>query len=162
MNSWSSPLAARCVERYKEYYVGLLRPSCRVRHSVCSAVRTEERMAGAPHPTCILCQKSCTKRHPPKPCTKDIHPSHATTSTQAEPRAALSLAAREASSLLKLQPSDLLLYSAKVIPGNETRVMSMMNNVAALGTRIVMGRNDNLHTSGHAYQCVTDGFVLLV
>lgn len=97
-----------------------------------------------------------------KPCTKDIHPSHATTSTQAEPRAALSLAAREASSLLKLQPSDLLLYSAKVIPGNETRVMSMMNNVAALGTRIVMGRNDNLHTSGHAYQCVTDGFVLLV
>lgn len=75
-----------------------------------------------------------------------------TTGSQAEPRAALSLAARDASHILKLRPSDLLLYSAKVIPGNETRVMSMMNRVAAQGTRIVMGRNENLHTSGHAYR----------
>jgi len=44
---------------------------------------------------------------------------------QAEPRAALSLAAREASHMLKLQPSDLILYSAKVIPGNDTRVMQV-------------------------------------
>lgn len=33
---------------------------------------------------------------------------------QAEPRAALSLASREASPLLRLSKSDLLLYSAKV------------------------------------------------
>ena len=44
---------------------------------------------------------------------------------QAEPRAALSLAARDASHLLKLQSSDLILYSAKVIPGNDTRVMQV-------------------------------------
>jgi hypothetical protein len=33
---------------------------------------------------------------------------------QAEPRAALALASREASPLLRLTPSDLILYSAKV------------------------------------------------
>eukprot|EP00887_Chlorella_sp_A99_P006856 scaffold2.g6856.t1 len=48
-----------------------------------------------------------------------------TTGSQAEPRSALSLAAREASHLLRLQPSDLILYSAKVIPGNDTRVMQV-------------------------------------
>ena len=46
-----------------------------------------------------------------------------TTGSQAEPRAALSLAAREASNKLKIMPSDLVLYSAKVIPGNETQVV---------------------------------------
>ena len=74
---------------------------------------------------------------------------------QAEPRAALSLAAREQSHSLKLGPSDLVLYSAKVIPGNETRVQGMMNALAGLGPSIVDSRQDNLHTSGHAYQCVT-------
>lgn len=75
-----------------------------------------------------------------------------TTGSQAEPRAALSLAARDASHLLKLQSSDLILYSAKVIPGNDTRVMQMMNKISEAGPEIAMGRDENLHTSGHAYR----------
>ena len=71
---------------------------------------------------------------------------------QAEPRAALCLASREASPNLKLSPTDLLLYSAKIIPGNDTKVMSMMNNVSALGVEIAMGASEGLHTSGHAYR----------
>lgn len=39
-----------------------------------------------------------------------------------------------------------------MIPGNETRVVKMMNRIAELGPTIVMGRGDNLHTSGHAYR----------
>ena len=35
--------------------------------------------------------------------------------------------------LLTLQPDDLLLYSAKMIPGNEKRVMRMMNAIAVRG-----------------------------
>ena len=76
-------------------------------------------------------------------------------SLQAEPRAALCLASREASHLLKLAPTDLLLYSAKIIPGNDTKVMSMMNNVSALGVEIAMGAAEGLHTSGHAYRYVS-------
>ena len=75
---------------------------------------------------------------------------------QAEPRAALSLAAHEASSLLRLTPSDLILYSAKIIPGNDTRVIQMMNHIARIGPEIAMSRGENLHTSGHAYRCAPD------
>lgn len=75
-----------------------------------------------------------------------------TTGSQAEPRAALSLAAREASNKLKIMPSDLILYSAKVIPGNETQVVRMLNSLAGTGATVVQGRNENLHVSGHAYQ----------
>ena len=75
-----------------------------------------------------------------------------TTGSQGEPRAALSLASREASHLLRLRDSDLLLYSAKIIPGNDTKVVQMMNRIAELGPEIAMSRDEGLHTSGHAYK----------
>eukprot|EP00249_Psilotum_nudum_P021161 c27999_g1_i1 orf=284-3385(+) len=75
-----------------------------------------------------------------------------TTGSQAEPRAALNLASFGSSRSLKLNNSDLVLYSAKMIPGNETRVVRMMNRIAELGPTIAMGRGENLHTSGHAHR----------
>ena len=71
---------------------------------------------------------------------------------QAEPRAQLSLASKQSSQNLKLLKSDLLLYAARVIPGNDTRVTQMMNAISAQGTQIAMGRGEALHTSGHAYR----------
>ena len=56
-----------------------------------------------------------------------------TTGSQGEDRAQLALAANGSSRLLTLQPEDLLLYSAKMIPGNEKRVMRMMNEIAKRG-----------------------------
>jgi hypothetical protein len=41
----------------------------------------------------------------------------------------------------------------QVIPGNDTRVIEMMNNISRLGPEIAMSRGENLHTSGHAYRC---------
>ena len=73
-----------------------------------------------------------------------------TTGSQAEPRAARALAAHGAAPTLKLGADDLVLYSAKVIPGNETRVTEMMNAVAARGATIAMKRDEGLHSSGHA------------
>ncbi|CAI8584371.1 unnamed protein product [Vicia faba] len=75
-----------------------------------------------------------------------------TTGSQAEPRAALNLASYGSSHAFKLTKEDIILYSAKVIPGNESRVMEMMNRISEIGSTIVMGRNENLHTSGHAYR----------
>ncbi|KAL2634153.1 hypothetical protein R1flu_005632 [Riccia fluitans] len=75
-----------------------------------------------------------------------------TTGSQAEPRAALNLASLGTSRSLKLNKDDLVLYSAKMIPGNETRVVRMMNRIAELGPTIIQGRGENLHTSGHAYR----------
>ncbi|KAL9673321.1 hypothetical protein QQ045_029577 [Rhodiola kirilowii] len=75
-----------------------------------------------------------------------------TTGSQAEPRAALNLASYGSSHSLKLTKEDVILYSAKVIPGNESRVMKMLNRISDIGSTIVMGRNEGLHTSGHAYR----------
>ncbi|CAA7405149.1 unnamed protein product [Spirodela intermedia] len=75
-----------------------------------------------------------------------------TTGSQAEPRAALNLASFGSSHSLKLGKDDVILYSAKVIPGNETRVMKMLNRISDIGSTIIMGKNQGLHASGHAYQ----------
>ena len=75
-----------------------------------------------------------------------------TTGSQAEPRAQLAQAAFGSSRLITLHPDDLLLYSAKMIPGNEKRVMRMMNAIAVRGPEIAMRREDGLHSSGHAYR----------
>ena len=39
-----------------------------------------------------------------------------------------------------------------MIPGNESRVMKMLNRISEIGSTIVMGKNEQLHTSGHAYR----------
>ncbi|KAK7851441.1 ribonuclease j [Quercus suber] len=75
-----------------------------------------------------------------------------TTGSQAEPRAALNLASYGGSHSLKLSKEDVILYSAKVIPGNESRVMKMLNRISEIGSSIVMGKNEGLHTSGHGYR----------
>ncbi|KAG4137187.1 hypothetical protein ERO13_D07G056200v2 [Gossypium hirsutum] len=75
-----------------------------------------------------------------------------TTGSQAEPRAALNLASYGSSHSFKLNKEDVILYSAKVIPGNESRVMKMLNRISEIGSTIVMGRNEGLHTSGHGYR----------
>ncbi|KAK8680325.1 hypothetical protein V6N13_109273 [Hibiscus sabdariffa] len=75
-----------------------------------------------------------------------------TTGSQAEPRAALNLASYGSSHAFKLKKEDVVLYSAKVIPGNESRVMKMLNRISEIGSTIVMGKNEGLHTSGHGYR----------
>ncbi|KAG6401886.1 hypothetical protein SASPL_138754 [Salvia splendens] len=49
-----------------------------------------------------------------------------------------------------------------VIPGNETRVMKMMNRLAEIGPQIVMGKNELLHTSGHAHREELDEVLKIV
>ncbi len=85
-----------------------------------------------------------------------------TTGSQGEERAQLALAAHGSSRLLTLQPEDLLLYSAKMIPGNEKRVMRMMNEIAKRGPEIAMGREDCLHSSGHGYKDELDEVIKLL
>ncbi|XP_052176731.1 ribonuclease J isoform X2 [Diospyros lotus] len=75
-----------------------------------------------------------------------------TTGSQAEPRAALNLASYGSSHSLKLSKEDIILYSAKVIPGNETQVMKMLNRISEIGSTIIMGKNEQLHTSGHGHR----------
>ncbi|GLU12730.1 hypothetical protein SLE2022_293890 [Rubroshorea leprosula] len=75
-----------------------------------------------------------------------------TTGSQAEPRAALNLASYGGSHSFKLTKEDVILYSAKVIPGNESRVMKMLNRISEIGSTIVMGKNEGCTHLGHGYR----------
>jgi mRNA degradation ribonuclease J1/J2 len=49
-----------------------------------------------------------------------------------------------------------------MIPGNEKRVMRMMNEIAKRGPEIAMSREDCLHSSGHGYKDELDEVIKLV
>lgn len=84
---------------------------------------------------------------------RDLAPERALvvmTGSQGESRSALFRAADNDYDLLKLGRDDMVLHSARIIPGNEGEVHTMWNRLAALGVTLVNERN--IHTSGHAQQ----------
>ncbi|HEX9645364.1 MAG TPA: ribonuclease J [Acidimicrobiia bacterium] len=74
------------------------------------------------------------------------------TGSQGEPFAALSLMASGTHRSITLTPSDTVIISATPIPGNETKVGRVINNLSRLGVALYHGRNAPVHVSGHAAQ----------
>ena len=72
------------------------------------------------------------------------------TGSQGEPFAALSLMASGSHRSVTLDPSDTVIISATPIPGNETKVGRVINNLSRLGVQLYHGRNSHVHVSGHA------------
>lgn len=72
------------------------------------------------------------------------------TGSQGEPFAALSLMAAGEHRLLSLSEDDTVIISATPIPGNETRVSRVINNLYRAGVQVFHGRNTHVHVSGHA------------
>ncbi|MFM2152529.1 MAG: hypothetical protein RL199_964 [Pseudomonadota bacterium] len=69
---------------------------------------------------------------------------------QAEPMSALSrLAAGDLKPLL-IEPGDLVLFSARAIPGNERAISELANRLARRGADVVDRAPDPIHASGHA------------
>jgi hypothetical protein len=60
--------------------------------------------------------------------------------------AALSKASLGLHQSLHLKPSDMLLYAASIIPGNDSKVVKMFNRMANMGLTLANRREDNLHT----------------
>ena len=73
-----------------------------------------------------------------------------TTGSQGERNAALWRAAEGRKSHLNIGKGDLVLHSARVIPGNESNVYRMFNRLALRGAEIIHGRSTGIHASGHA------------
>lgn len=72
------------------------------------------------------------------------------TGSQGEPFAALSLMAAGDHRMMKLTEDDTVIISATPIPGNETRVSRVINNLYRTGVKVFHGRNTHVHVSGHA------------
>ena len=71
------------------------------------------------------------------------------TGSQGEARAALSRLAAGQNPHLVLEPGDTVIFSSKMIPGNETSVMELQNRLAAIGVEVLTGSDGLLHVSGH-------------
>ena len=72
------------------------------------------------------------------------------TGSQGEPFAALSLMAAGEHRSVSLSGDDTVIISATPIPGNETRVSRVINNLYRAGVTVFHGRNTHVHVSGHA------------
>jgi ribonuclease J len=70
------------------------------------------------------------------------------TGGQGEPRAALGRITT-GSHELKLTDGDTVIFSSRIIPGNEVGIGRIMNALSDLGVRIVTERQAHVHVSGH-------------
>jgi len=70
------------------------------------------------------------------------------TGGQGEPRAALGRIAAGTHDL-KLGENDTVIFSSRIIPGNEIAIGRIMNQLSDLGVKIVTERQAHVHVSGH-------------
>lgn len=71
------------------------------------------------------------------------------TGSQGEPLSALSLMAAGESRWLKIAPSDLVIISADIIPGNESSVGRVIDGLYRRGAVVAHPGTDHVHASGH-------------
>ena len=74
------------------------------------------------------------------------------TGSQAEERSSLASAAAGDSRWIDIGPDDTVVLSSNPIPGNETRVSRMINDLIERGARVVHSGEIDIHTSGHGRQ----------
>ncbi len=74
------------------------------------------------------------------------------TGSQGEPRAALARIASGDHRDVDLSPGDLVMFSARAIPGNERAIGAVMNALAKKGVEILTDRDALIHASGHPRQ----------
>ena len=72
------------------------------------------------------------------------------TGSQGEPLAALSRIAVDHHRHVKLEPRDVVVFSARAIPGNQRAIGRLMDHVARRGAAIVHEDDERIHVSGHA------------
>ncbi|MDX5365111.1 MAG: ribonuclease J [Alphaproteobacteria bacterium] len=71
------------------------------------------------------------------------------TGSQGEPRAALARIAEDSHPSIVLEKGDTVIFSSRVIPGNETSIFDLQNRLAERGIRIVTEKDHFVHVSGH-------------
>jgi ribonuclease J len=73
----------------------------------------------------------------------------ACTGSQGEPRSALARIARGEHPNVVLEKGDAVIFSSRVIPGNERAIGQLQNDLVRLGVEIVTDREYFVHVSGH-------------
>jgi ribonuclease J len=71
------------------------------------------------------------------------------TGSQGEPRAALSRIARDDHPNVTLDRGDHVIFSSRIIPGNEVAIGRLQNQLTSMGIDIITERDHFVHVSGH-------------
>ena len=71
------------------------------------------------------------------------------TGSQGEPQAALPRIAIDDHRHVKLDPEDVVVFSAREIPGNEKAIGRVMNNIARRRAEVISDGDKHVHVSGH-------------
>ena len=74
------------------------------------------------------------------------------TGSQGDPGAALDRLSRHAHPDLDLEPGDTVVFSSRVIPGNEEHVERIVKRLKRMGVAIVTDDDADIHASGHPAQ----------
>ena len=74
------------------------------------------------------------------------------TGSQGEPGSALSRMASGEFPKIEITNNDYVIFSASAIPGNETEINTVINNLYKKGASVVYESLAEVHVSGHAYQ----------
>jgi len=75
-----------------------------------------------------------------------------TTGSQGEPTSALARMANQDHQHITIVPGDTVILSASAVPGNESLVYRVVDNLFRLGARVLYNRIANVHVRGHAAQ----------
>jgi ribonuclease J len=71
------------------------------------------------------------------------------TGSQGEPRSALARIARDDHPHIQLEAGDAVIFSSRVIPGNEKSIFALQNRLVDLGVEVHTDRDHPIHVSGH-------------
>ena len=71
------------------------------------------------------------------------------TGSQGEPRAALARIASGDNPNVELGEGDLVIFSSRVIPGNEVAIGKLQNDLARQGVKVITWSDHHVHVSGH-------------
>ncbi|MAF47301.1 MAG: ribonuclease J [Rhodospirillales bacterium] len=71
------------------------------------------------------------------------------TGSQGEPRAALTRIAADDHRSVSLGPGDTVIFSSRIIPGNELAIGRIHNRLVQRGVDVVSELDENIHVSGH-------------
>ncbi|WP_253299909.1 ribonuclease J [Wolbachia endosymbiont of Chironomus riparius] len=71
------------------------------------------------------------------------------TGCQGEPLAATARLASKSHQIFKMQQGDTIIFSSRIIPGNDTRVHNIFNSFIDMGVDVVTEDTEHVHVSGH-------------
>ncbi len=74
------------------------------------------------------------------------------TGSQGEPMAAMTRIARQEHRQVKVKTGDTIVFSANPIPGNTIAVVNTIDQLMMQGAKVVYGRAEGVHVSGHGCQ----------